>query len=93
MPDAVNTGMLPYFGLGLLALWFIVAGRLFCGKACPLGMAQGRDCFRVWEYGNMTGACVLFSFAKVTWHNAKLSAKEGGKPGLVFVAYHPGNIA
>jgi polyferredoxin len=38
---AVNTGMLPYFGLGLLALWFIIAGRLFCGKACPLGIIQG----------------------------------------------------
>jgi polyferredoxin len=37
---AVNTGMLPYFGLGLLVLWFLIAGRLFCGKACPLGMIQ-----------------------------------------------------
>jgi polyferredoxin len=43
MWDAVNTGMLPYFGLGLLAIWFIVAGRLFCGKACPLGMIQALE--------------------------------------------------
>jgi polyferredoxin len=32
---AVNTGALPYIGLGVVALWFIIAGRLFCGKACP----------------------------------------------------------
>ncbi|MDR1247933.1 MAG: 4Fe-4S binding protein [Treponema sp.] len=36
----MNAGILPYIGLGVLALWFIIAGRLFCGKACPLGMAQ-----------------------------------------------------
>ncbi|MHB9291668.1 hypothetical protein Holit_00746 [Hollandina sp. SP2] len=36
----MNTEILKYIGLGVLAIWFIIAGRLFCGKACPLGFIQ-----------------------------------------------------
>jgi polyferredoxin len=36
----MNAEILKYIGLGALALWFIIAGRLFCGKACPLGLIQ-----------------------------------------------------
>ncbi|MDR2792686.1 MAG: 4Fe-4S binding protein [Treponema sp.] len=36
----MNTGMLKYIGLGALLLWFVIAGRLFCGRACPLGFIQ-----------------------------------------------------
>jgi polyferredoxin len=36
----MNTETLKYIGLSALALWFIIAGRLFCGKACPLGFMQ-----------------------------------------------------
>jgi polyferredoxin len=36
----MNIEILKYVGLAALALWFIIAGRLFCGKACPLGLIQ-----------------------------------------------------
>jgi polyferredoxin len=36
----MNTETLKYLGLGAVAIWFVVAGRLFCGKACPLGFIQ-----------------------------------------------------
>ena len=36
----MNTEILKYIGLGVLVLWFVIAGRLFCGKACPLGFIQ-----------------------------------------------------
>jgi polyferredoxin len=36
----MNSEILKYVGLAALALWFIIAGRLFCGKACPLGFIQ-----------------------------------------------------
>jgi polyferredoxin len=36
----VNTTTLAYILLGIAIIWFSLAGRLFCGKACPLGFAQ-----------------------------------------------------
>jgi polyferredoxin len=32
--------IIKYIGLGAVVLWFLIAGRLFCGKACPLGFIQ-----------------------------------------------------
>jgi polyferredoxin len=37
---AVNTETLAYILLGIAVIWFAIAGRLFCGKACPLGFIQ-----------------------------------------------------
>jgi polyferredoxin len=36
----MNSEILKYIGLGVLTIWFIIVGRLFCGKACPLGFIQ-----------------------------------------------------
>ena len=36
----MNVEMMPLIGLGVLILWFVIAGRLFCGRACPLGFIQ-----------------------------------------------------
>jgi polyferredoxin len=38
--SAVNGEMLKYIGLCIIVVWFVIAGRLFCGKACPLGFIQ-----------------------------------------------------
>jgi polyferredoxin len=36
----MNSEILKYVGLGAVVIWFVIAGRLFCGKACPLGFIQ-----------------------------------------------------
>jgi polyferredoxin len=36
----MNGEILRFCLLGITLLWFIVAGRLFCGKICPLGYLQ-----------------------------------------------------
>jgi polyferredoxin len=36
----MNSEVLMFCGLAVAVIWFIIAGRLFCGKACPLGYAQ-----------------------------------------------------
>jgi polyferredoxin len=37
---AVNHEVLNYVVLGAVVIWFFMGGRLFCGKACPLGFMQ-----------------------------------------------------
>ncbi|MDR0409352.1 MAG: 4Fe-4S binding protein [Spirochaetaceae bacterium] len=37
----MNAELLKYAGLGAVFVWFIIAGRLFCGKVCPIGFIQG----------------------------------------------------
>jgi polyferredoxin len=36
----MNNEVLEFFLLGILIIWFIIVGRLFCGKVCPVGYAQ-----------------------------------------------------
>jgi polyferredoxin len=36
----VNTTILAYILLGTAVIFFIIGGRIFCGKACPLGFIQ-----------------------------------------------------
>jgi polyferredoxin len=36
----MNDTVLKFCVLAVLAIWFIIVGRLFCGKACPAGYAQ-----------------------------------------------------
>lgn len=36
----MNTEIVKYIGLCAIVVWFIITGRLFCGKACPLGFIQ-----------------------------------------------------
>jgi polyferredoxin len=36
----MNDEVLRIFVLAVVIIWFIIAGRLFCGKACPIGYAQ-----------------------------------------------------
>jgi polyferredoxin len=36
----MNSEMLHWGVLIILFVWLIIAGRLFCGKVCPVGYAQ-----------------------------------------------------
>jgi polyferredoxin len=36
----MNTESLSILAFGVILIWFILVGRLFCGKACPLGFLQ-----------------------------------------------------
>jgi polyferredoxin len=38
--NPINSEILKYAGFCAVMLWFVIAGRLFCGKACPLGFIQ-----------------------------------------------------
>ncbi|MDR1216880.1 MAG: 4Fe-4S binding protein [Treponema sp.] len=36
----MDAEILKYIGLCAVLVWFLIAGRLFCGKLCPLGFIQ-----------------------------------------------------